>query len=49
VGFAFLGVIFCLDFSPFFFPSLLPLRGVFIYLFIYLCSQPYDETIWEYF
>ncbi len=46
--FALSGVVFCLDFNPLFF-SLVPLLGVFPLLFIYLCSQPYDEIVWEYF
>ncbi len=35
--FVFSGVIFCLDFDPFLFSSLVPLLGVFA-LFIYSCD-----------
>jgi hypothetical protein len=45
VHFVLLGVVFCLDFGPFFFASLVPLPGGFsfiylsIYLFIYVVDR----------
>jgi hypothetical protein len=40
VGFAFLGVIFCLDFDPFFFfSSLVPLPGVFFFNSLLIIRQ----------
>jgi hypothetical protein len=50
VRFVLWGVVFCLDFNPFLFSSLVPLLGVFplcIYLFIYFQVQHSNVELWR--